>query len=250
MPDPSSLRPLRRQVLFERIVAALQEYVVDNGLRVGDRLPSERELAAALQVGRSSVREAIATLRAGGMVEVRHGDGLFLRRMSLDAPRHGLDGTGDTSLDLPYIWETRQGLESQCARIAASRATPEDLEELAASLDLMADEIAQGLPGLDGDRRFHRGVARASHNPLLINLLEEVRDALDRTSAKSLTRPGQPARSLEDHRRILAAIRSHEPADAGDAMLAHLVGTTDPVLEHRLDAAGERRGDVDGARRT
>jgi GntR family transcriptional repressor for pyruvate dehydrogenase complex len=55
---------------------------------------------------------------------------------------------------------------------------------------------------------------------------------LDRTSSTSLGRSGQPARSLADHRVILAAIRSHEPADAGNAMLAHLVGTTDPVLDH------------------
>ena len=235
-----SLGPLPRQALFERVVAALQEHIVAQRLAPGARLPSERELAAALRVGRSSVREAVATLRANGMVEARHGEGLFLRRTSPEPIRVALTDSRETSLELPYIWETRQALESQCARIAASRATAADLAELDAALDVMADEIARGLPGLDGDRRFHLGVARASHNPVLVSLLEGVREALDRTSAQSLGRPGQPERSLADHRGILAAIRAHEPADAGDAMLVHLVGTTDPVLEQRAAARDGR----------
>ena len=74
-------------------------------------------------------------------------------------------------------------------------------------------------------------MARASHNPILVGLLDGVRDALDRTSSKSLGRSDQPARSLADHREILRAIRAHEPTDAGNTMLAHLVGTTDPMLE-------------------
>jgi GntR family transcriptional regulator, transcriptional repressor for pyruvate dehydrogenase complex len=229
----TELRPLRRQALFERVIASVQEFVEANALVPGDKLPSERELAAALGVGRSSIREAIATLRANGMVEARHGEGLFLRRTTPEPVRVAIADSHETSLELPYIWETRQALETQCARIAAARATAEDLDELAAACDQMEAEIERGLPGLDGDRRFHLGVARASHNPVLISLLEGVREALTRTSAKSLGRPGQSARSLADHRAILAAIRSHEPADAGDAMLTHLVGTTDPILEQR-----------------
>jgi len=231
MPEPVQLRPLRRQAMFERVVASLREYIAANGIQPGDRLPSERELAAALEVGRSSIREAVATLRSNGMVEARHGEGLFLLRLSPEPIRVAVADSHETSLDLPYIWETRQALETQCARLAASRATEGDLAELDAALTLMAAEIGRGLPGLEGDRLFHLGVARASHNPILVGLLDGVRDALDRTSSKSLGRPDQPARSLADHRAILHAIRAHEPTDAGNTMLAHLVGTTDPMLE-------------------
>jgi GntR family transcriptional regulator, transcriptional repressor for pyruvate dehydrogenase complex len=241
MATPGPMRPLRRQGLFERVVGSVREYIAANGLVEGDRLPSERELAAALGVGRSSVREAIATLRANGMVEARHGEGLFLRRIEPEPVRVLVGDTRETSLALPYIWETRQALETQCARVAAARATGADLAELEAALDLMADEIADGLPGHAGDRRFHLGVARASHNPVLVGLLDGIRDALDRTSATSLGRPGQPARSLQDHRVILAAIRAHEPTDAGNAMLAHLVGTTEPVLEGQAEAGSRER---------
>jgi GntR family transcriptional repressor for pyruvate dehydrogenase complex len=74
------------------------------------------------------------------------------------------------------------------------------------------------------------GVAAASHNPVLIQLLSGLRESLDRTSETSLTRPGQPARSLCDHRAILAAIRAGQPAEAADEMLRHLVTTTDTLI--------------------
>lgn len=94
----------------------------------------------------------------------------------------------------------------------------------------MRAEVEKGLPGLEGDRRFHLGVAVAAHNPLLLRLLKGLRVALDRTSETSLTRPGQPARSLEEHRGVVEAIRAGDAADAANKMLAHLVGTTDELV--------------------
>src|ERR1700753_2133067 len=158
MPEPVELRPLRRRGRFGGGVSSRREYIDANGIQPGDRLPSERELASALAVGRSSIREAVATLRANGMVEARHGEGLFLRRRSPEPVRVAVADSHETSLDLPYIWETRQALETRCPGPAASRASAEDLAELDAALDLMAAEIDRGLPGLEGDRRFHLGV--------------------------------------------------------------------------------------------
>jgi GntR family transcriptional repressor for pyruvate dehydrogenase complex len=122
-------------------------------------------------------------------------------------------------------------LETQCARLAASRATPEDLAEIDEALVVMAAEIKDGKPGLEGDRRFHLGVANASHNPILIQLLTGIRGSLDRTSETSLTRSGQPKKSLRDHHTILTAIRAGQPTKAADQMLRHLVGTTDSLLK-------------------
>ena len=221
-------------------MAALDQFVDANGLTSGDKLLSERELAQHLGVSRSSVREALAALRSRGVVESRHGEGVFLLRGAVGpAPPPGLAVRRDQiSVDLPYIWETRQALESQCARVAASRAGEEDLRFLDEALAVMGREIEQGLPGHRGDRMFHLGVARASHNPILIDLVESIAESLDRTSAQSLCRPGQPRRSLSDHVEILAAIRSHEPGDAGDAMLFHLIRTTDPMLEAHATETG------------
>ncbi|MFD2472368.1 FadR/GntR family transcriptional regulator [Amycolatopsis silviterrae] len=227
------IRPVDRKPLYEQVSDRLREFIDVNHLQPGDRLMSERELAQQLSVGRSSIREAITALRARGMVEVRHGEGIYL----LQRPEELIPTLAaeliETHLDHPAIWETRQALETQCARLAALRATDADLAELTAAVEDMTREVEAGEPGLMGDRRFHTGVAAASHNPILIRLLDSMRTALDRTSETSLTRAGQPAVSLADHQTILDAIKDREPAKAADEMLRHLVGTTDSLTSER-----------------
>lgn len=227
------LRPVSRKPIYEQVSDQLREFIDVNQLQPGDRLMTERELAQQLSVGRSSIREAVTALRAQGIVDVRHGEGIYLLRRPEDLISSLAAELIETHADHPYIWETRQALETQCARIAAARARQPDLDEMEAALRLMAAEIADGKPGLDGDRRFHMGVAAASHNPILIELLNGIRGSLDRTSETSLTRTGQPPRSLDDHRAILAAIAAGTPAEAADEMLRHLVSTCDGLLEDR-----------------
>jgi GntR family transcriptional regulator, transcriptional repressor for pyruvate dehydrogenase complex len=227
----AQMRPVDRKPIYEQVSDRLREFIDVNQLQPGDRLMTERELAQQLSVGRSSIREAITALRAQGVVDVRHGEGIYLLRRPEDLISSLAAELVETHVDHPYIWETRQALETQCARLAANRATPEDLAEIEAALTLMAAEIADGKPGLDGDRRFHLGVATASHNPILIQLLTGIRASLDRTSETSLTRSGQPERSLCDHQAILTAIRAGEPTDAADEMLRHLVSTTDNLVK-------------------
>ncbi|GEL22350.1 GntR family transcriptional regulator [Pseudonocardia sulfidoxydans NBRC 16205] len=236
------IRPVERRPLYEQVSDRLREFIDVNQLQPGDRLMTERDLARQLSVGRSSIREAITALRARGEVEVRHGDGIYLVRRPDDLVPSLVAQLVDTRTDHPAIWETRQALETQCARLAAHRATETDLENLAASLDDMQREIDAGEAGLVGDRRFHVGVATASHNPILIGLLDSMSQALDRTSATSLTRSGQPAASLADHRRIVDAIRAGDGPSAADAMLTHLVGTTEAlVMEGAVQEPGPGR---------
>ncbi|MDT7630815.1 MAG: GntR family transcriptional regulator, transcriptional repressor for pyruvate dehydrogenase complex [Pseudonocardiales bacterium] len=224
------MRPIDRKPLYEQVSDRLREFIDVNRLQPGDRLMSERDLARQLEVGRSSIREAITALRARGLVEVRHGDGIYLLRRPEDLISSLAAELVDTHIDHPAIWETRQALETQCARLAARRATAADLTELDAAMDQMGAEIDAGQPGLAGDRRFHAGVAAASHNPILIRLLHSMQGALDRTAETSLTRPGQPATSLRDHASVLAAIRAGDGTRAADEMLRHLVSTTDSLV--------------------
>lgn len=228
-----------RQSLSTRVVDAVEAYIASNEMAAGDKLLSERELAEALGVSRSLLREALSTLRGRGRLTAVHGKGVYVAEPS--APVSLPFDTALADLNLPFIWETRQALETQCARMAALRATAADLDELDAALDLMAAEVEAGLSGLDGDRRFHQAVAVASHNPILTSLMDSIREVLDRTSSRSLLRPGQPARSLAEHRRIAAAIRTHEAADAADSMLRHLIHTTDHL--HDGQAVQAARGD-------
>ncbi|MEV6349660.1 FadR/GntR family transcriptional regulator [Actinoplanes sp. NPDC051851] len=224
------MRPVSRKPVYEQVSDRLREFIDENGLQPGDKLMTERELAAELSVGRSTVREAITALRAQGLVEVRHGDGIYLLQRSDDLITTLAEELVATHVDHPYIWEARQAIEVQCARLAAVRAGGEDLAAMESALDRMAAEIEAGQPALDGDRRFHLAVVQASHNPILIQLVAGIRESFDKTSETSLTRAGQPARSLAEHRAVFEAIVAGNPVLAADRMLDHLVGTTDDLL--------------------
>ncbi|MET0898524.1 MAG: FadR/GntR family transcriptional regulator [Mycobacterium sp.] len=225
------LRQVDRRPLYEQVSERLREFIDTSDMQPGDKLSNVRDLASQLSVGRSSIREAITALRTQGIVDVRHGDGIYLLKRPEDVISSLAAELVETHVDHPYIWETRQALETQCARLAATRAGAEDLAELDAALVEMAAEVDAGAPGLTGDRRFHLGVATASHNPILIKLLAGLRTPLDRTSETSLTRPGRPLKSLADHHAILAAIRSGSPDDAADQMLRHLISTSDSLID-------------------
>ncbi|HZD65391.1 MAG TPA: GntR family transcriptional regulator, partial [Acidimicrobiales bacterium] len=79
-PSSAELRPPQRVRLYEELERQLRQYIRDAGLRPGDRFPTERELADQLAVSRTSVRQAIVSLQVQGLVEVRHGDGMYVRR--------------------------------------------------------------------------------------------------------------------------------------------------------------------------
>ena len=138
-PSTEALRAPDRRRLYEQLAARLLDYVEVTGLKVGDRLPSERDLAAALQVSRASVRQATVALEVRGTLEVRHGDGIYLRSeprdsghlMELMTRRHRL----------PAILEAREALETELAGLAAARRTNADARALARALVLMADDF-------------------------------------------------------------------------------------------------------------
>ncbi len=129
------LRPVKRTRLYEDVVAQIQRLVRTKKLPPGDRLPSERELAAALGIGRTSVREALRTLDSMGLIEVRSGQGAFLCNIGLDpylaTIRESLSFLLDVKEEsLVELWEVRQGLEEQIAPLAARRREEPHLAKL------------------------------------------------------------------------------------------------------------------------
>jgi GntR family transcriptional repressor for pyruvate dehydrogenase complex len=121
------------------------------------------------------------------------------------------------------IWEVREGIEVQAARLAARQRTDEDLRHMADALAAMSDSISGGGDGIIGDRHFHRAVAGAAHNELLAQLHDQLRDLIDRTSEASLTRPGRPPVSLHEHQEIFDAIERADEEGAVALMREHIV---------------------------
>lgn len=217
---PDALRPIGRQRLYEQVIGELRTWAASTGLRAGDRLPAERELAERLGVSRVSVKQAIVALEVQGLVEVRHGGGTYLRRDSLDVVP--LEVLVDRKRRLPEVLEAREALETKLAELAAGRRTEADLAEIDGALARMRDEIAAGQIGLDGDRLFHAAVTAAAHNSLMEQFMRSMADRIAESRQESLQQPGRPARSLAQHQRIANAIRAGNTTGAAAAMRRHV----------------------------
>ena len=189
-------------------------------MRVGDRLPSERDLASALQVSRASVRQATVALEVRGTLEVRHGDGIYLRSLSNDSGH--LMELMTKRHRLPAILEAREALETQLAALAAARRTDAEVAEMDRALDIMAADIEAGGFGEEGDRLFHEAVTNAARSPLLADFMAALAVPISETRRSSLGEPGRPRRSLRAHLRILEAIRRGDAAAARQAMRRHV----------------------------
>jgi GntR family transcriptional repressor for pyruvate dehydrogenase complex len=200
----------------------LRAFVRREGLRPGERMPPERELARLLGVSRTSLRQALMALRVEGLIDVRHGTGIYLARAPEDTVPPIAGALRTAHPELPALGEVRNALEALAARLAAERRDDEDLAEMAGALQRMAAEVEQGLPGHEGDRMFHRAVLRAARNDVLSGVFEVLAEGAERIAHASLARADQPPRSLAAHRLIFEAVASHDGDLAQRLMFDHL----------------------------
>ncbi|MFF7651309.1 FadR/GntR family transcriptional regulator [Streptomyces sp. NPDC007983] len=215
-----ALRPMNRQRLYEQVLERLRTYVEEGGLRAGDRLPTERELAERLGISRASVKQAIVVLEVQGLVEVRQGGGMRLLRDSLDT--EPVERLMERRRRLPDVLDAREALETKLAELAAERRTDDDLAALEQALNWMEDEIATGRHGVEGDRRFHAAVTAAAHSPLLAEFMRSIAEQIGESREESLRQPGRPKRSFAQHRKILDAIAEGRSKAAAAAMRRHV----------------------------
>ena len=241
-PSTTALRPLQRSRLYEDVGERLAQFVSESRMTAGDQFPPERDLARQLHVSRTSVRQSFVVLQALGFVDVRHGEGVFLRRTG---------GFGDSLTKLlerrrrlPDVLEAREALEVKLAELAARHRSANDLGAMNAALAQMGGEIKAGRVGTEGDAAFHHAIALAARNEILLHLIEAMAEVIQESRVESLSEPGRPLRSLEAHRRILAAIESSNREGAAEAMRQHLRVVADVSL---LRWQPEPADDVDAA---
>lgn len=215
-----ALRPVGRTRLYEQVIQRLREHVAGSGLTSGSRLPPERELAARLGVSRASVAQAIVALEVQGLVETRHGGGIYLLRDRLDSD--ALPDLVARRKRLPDVLDARDALETKLAALAAARHTDDDLAALDAALAFMREQVDRDELPMEGDRRFHAAVTDAAHSQLLAAFYDQIRAPIAESRKESLRQPGRPLQSYADHVRIATAIRARDASAAAQAMHAHV----------------------------
>jgi GntR family transcriptional regulator, transcriptional repressor for pyruvate dehydrogenase complex len=230
--------PLPRRRATTDAIAAIQEQIRGGQLAPGQRLPSERALSEALGVSRPTVREAVQSLAAMNILDVRHGAGIFVSSLGMDellSPmRFALELSEPT---VAQLFEVRLALEPRAAELAAARATE---EQIAGIRDCVARFARRGVSReelLELDTELHRRIVEAAGNVLLVNLVASLA-ALSRRSRELTTKvPGVTKRTRDDHRAIVDAIAAGKAREARRAMERHLVNVRDAALKQRRNAA-------------
>src|SRR5689334_11193481 len=172
-----ALRTARRAGLIEQVIEQLREQIMAGTWAIGSRIPTEAELAQLTGTSRNTVREAVQSLVHSGLLERRQGSGTYVLAASELA---GAVGRRVATAHHVHVLEVRRTLEAGAARLAALHRTPEDITRLRG---LIAERNAAGRRGdvdaqIAGDVALHRAIGQAAHNPVLIELYENVVDTV------------------------------------------------------------------------
>ncbi len=219
------LKIVETQRLYRQIADQLRAAIQAGEWKVGERLPAERDLAKQLGVSRPSVREALIALEVEGFVEVRTGSGVY----ALQGPARTAAGTVQPH---PTEWgpleliRARRVLEGEIAAIAATSAKRRDIAAMRQAVDAMRDDAGKGILPLQGDRDFHSAIVQTCGNSVLIDTVQRFWDArrgpMFERMVDHFETPASWNAAIEEHQKILAAIRAHDPVQARAAMHDHM----------------------------
>lgn len=203
------LRPARKEKLHEGIVAQVKNLIHSEKLGVGDKLPSERDLAKLFKVSRVVVRESLRSLEQSGLIEVRPGPtgGAYvaynLHKPLFDAA-HDLLKQG--KLNLQYFFEARLAVECFTVRLAAQKTTPPDVAMLKELNQRLLDEIDDRTRLRENNAAFHVAIADISGNPLLKLMIQSLLELLNVTIPRSSQTAGYIRNTYKRHQAIIEAI--------------------------------------------
>ncbi|WP_339761598.1 FadR/GntR family transcriptional regulator [uncultured Hoeflea sp.] len=224
--QPPGSRLVRQVRVYRQIADNLESRIALAEFEPGQRLPTERELARDYGVSRTCVREALLALEIAGLVTIRVGSGVFV-----NAPP-----SPDTAQARPHavidqhspsdLLQARLALEPEVCGLAAVNATPGDIEAIESFLQKMREEHRMATETEQGDREFHFAIARATQNPVLVQLIQRIWDEMTGPMWQGLQKhvrsPILRLRWIEDHEAIVKALRSGERRRAQTAMRAHI----------------------------
>lgn len=213
-----------RVTLSEEIAERLVSSILAGRYAFGERMPPERELARILDVGRPTIREALRILRVIGLVEIRSGEGAFVVNHHSDFVAKAFGWT--MLLDPPTareVVEVRVAIETELARLAAVRATADDVARLHQLVARMGQNLEHPSEFTAADVAFHLTIARAANNLALQRLLEAIQSLLRQWMQRALRHSHTSIDAEAQHQAIIAGIDAHDPDRAGEAMRSHIL---------------------------
>ncbi|MEU7634377.1 FadR/GntR family transcriptional regulator [Nocardia sp. NPDC049220] len=234
----AELTPVRKRGLVDEVVQRLERGIRNGIFGVGTKLPPEPQLQAQLGVGRTTVREAVKVLAHAGMLEVKQGDGTYVRAKT-STSRELLERLSRAHPQ--DVLAVRRGLDLEMARISTRARTDEDINrmsdliarmrEILAAPDLGANEFAQA------DAEFRFAIAASTHNPVLVDLSTSFSIALRRLSEQLAAMPGATEMCAALHERTFHAINNRDTLGAQEATTQYLDWIASKLSELEGDPA-------------
>lgn len=224
------------EALSEKIIVQITDAIVSGDLKPGGRLPPERALATQFAVSRTVVRDAIKTLAGRGLLQVRHGSGIFVA-----TAEENVAGCFETLSDtlvlqssgLQDLFDVRKTLEVRAVELAAKLRTTSQLDRLRGIVEEAFSQLDDPKDLSKRDAQFHVAIAEASQNLVLVRVMLALLDLLTKSRLESLSIPGQAQTALVDHERIIEAIDAKDSEEAKQAILDHLNQVESAILSVR-----------------
>lgn len=223
----ASFKPIKSLKIYEQVIEQIKDMIYSGQLKRGDKLPSERELTDQLNVSRASIREAFSVLEMIGLIESRPGEGTFIRnnRSDIHLEPLSLILMMEDNIALELL-ELRRVLEIDCVRLAAERATLEELQEMERQMDIMESGAGHEDQSIKADIRFHYAIAKACKNKVLYDVMMAISEAMDfhikNTRTKLVSDPETMMNFARQHRRIYNALEKQDQNLAMEEMRKHL----------------------------
>ncbi|HDL5930262.1 TPA: FCD domain-containing protein [Mannheimia haemolytica] len=223
---------------YTKIGKILKEEIAQGKYRVGDKLPTERDISERFEVSRTIVREAIVMLEVEKLIEVKKGSGVYVIRVPELFPEDFPEEKDNELRDVgPFeLLQARQLLESSIAEFAAQQATKQDIQVLRNILESEKKLLLEKMDDYSADKEFHLALAHMTGNDVLIQLQEQLwryrfNSAMCAQLHSRILQHDHHHLWIEDHERILNAIQRKNPALARKAMWQHLENVKTKLLE-------------------
>jgi GntR family transcriptional repressor for pyruvate dehydrogenase complex len=227
-----TLRPVTKQSLADRLALRIREMIRHGEYEIGDRLPAIMEMARSFGVGHPTVREALTKLEALGVVEIRHGSGVFVSRQEdvllMSSPGYAPVVTRKLLTDLI---RSRMPLEMQSVSEAVEHLTARHLREMRRLLSTAGENLQDDVTLNRVNMAFHRQIAVASGNTVLLQLLDVLREMFSREQLMILDIFGSREQDHKGHLAILDALERRDRSLAVARMRKHLEAVLDAVQQ-------------------
>ncbi|MDL5611644.1 FadR/GntR family transcriptional regulator [Bacillus halotolerans] len=216
--------PVSNKKLYIQIYNQILSEIQLGSFKVGDKLPSERELCEQFGVSRAPVRQALSALEMNGVIYSRQGEGVFVKNTTIS---NGISNSMESASPEDIV-EARMHIEPLIIKFAALRSTDEDIQELKQTIEKMEKETLSGVYVPETDEQLHMGIAKASHNDLFITFMSAITNAMKQQEMwrfirdRTVTRSEYREVNFHEHKLIIEAIEDRNEKEAVERMTAHM----------------------------